>query len=275
MLKSSSRAAEGAAACVVSTDDQEAPLHYVGAHVYRVIPGAELSLAADPLHECALVLTAGSLDVQIDGGPVISLRGRTSVFDPAAPYVIYVGPGKGLWMQAQERCEVVWATARLEPGVVGMPCRIFGPDDMPVETRGEGVTERTVRHLLEEPGQAERLRLVEVITPGGHWSSFPPHKHDTEKPGVESLLEELYYYHIEPSHLWAFQRVYDSSGWGEALAVGDGDLVAVPRGYHPVSVPPGCTAYYLNIMAGTTREWNFTVDPAFSHVPGFSTPKGR
>jgi 5-deoxy-glucuronate isomerase len=143
-----------------------------------------------------------------------------------------------------------------------------------VEVRGDGVTERTVRHLLEGADDADSLLLVEVVTPGGHWSSFPPHKHDTPSSS-ETWLEELYYFRVRPEDTWALQYVYRTQDDGEALAVYDGDLVMVPRGYHPVSAPPGTDVYYLNVMAGPERVWRFSVDPAFSHVPGFSPPPIR
>lgn len=269
MLKRSPHPAASEDRCVVSTHEWDAGLSFVSASVHWLSAGEVLTLSSDAQHECALVLTQGALDVQINDEETVPLRGRQSVFDAEPPYVIYAPPNTRMALGAKAASEVVWASAVVEAAAACGTVHVYGPEDMRIEIRGEGVTERTVRHLLEEPGQAQRLRLVEVITPGGHWSSFPPHKHDTENPSVESRLEELYYYHIEPPSLWAFQRIYDGGKLSEPLCVGDGDLVAVPRGYHPVSVPPGCGAYYLNVMAGLTREWNFTVDPAFGHVPGF------
>ena len=100
------------------------------------------------------------------------------------------------------------------------------------------------------------------MTPGGNWSSYPPHKHDTEDPPRESRLEELYYYRFSRPQGFAFARVYTKDGrLDECLAPGDGDLVLVPEGYHPVGVPAGYDCWYLNVMAGPTREWRFTLDP--------------
>ena len=101
-----------------------------------------------------------------------------------------------------------------------------------------------------------------MFTPGGNWSSYPPHKHDTEDPPVESRLEEIYFYRFARPEGFAFQRVYTPDrSLDESLAPGDGDVVLVPRGYHPVGVPAGYDCYYLNIMAGPTRAWHFTIDP--------------
>ncbi|MCZ6861860.1 MAG: 5-deoxy-glucuronate isomerase, partial [Alphaproteobacteria bacterium] len=111
------------------------------------------------------------------------------------------------------------------------------------------------------PG-AESLLVVEVITPQGNWSSYPPHKHDTDALPEESLLEETYYHRLNPAQGFAFQRVYtDDRSLDETICVQDGDLVMVPRGYHPVGAPYGYELYYLNVMAGPTRKWVFQNDP--------------
>jgi 5-deoxy-glucuronate isomerase len=269
MLKYGSGSA-GSGAIVQATPDT-APLHYVGAVVHQMLPGMSLDLHTDGFHECALILLSGQIQVECDGIPSQTLSGRASVFDDRSPDVVYVPSYANVRVYADSQCEVVWASALLdEPS--HLAAKIYVSSDMRTEARGEGVTARQVRHLLEDPGQAIRLRLVEVLTPGGHWSSFPPHKHDRESPPQESKLEELYYYHVSPAGLWAFQRVYDDTGWGEAMAVEDRDLVIVPRGYHPVAAPPGVNVYYLNVMAGPKRDWYFTTDPKFGHVPGFQMP---
>jgi 5-deoxy-glucuronate isomerase len=101
-----------------------------------------------------------------------------------------------------------------------------------------------------------------VITPPGHWSSYPPHKHDRDAPPAESLLEETYYHRIDPAHGFALQWVYsDERDLDEAMSVRDRDVVLVPRGYHTVSAPPGYAVYYLNVMAGPTRDWAIANDP--------------
>jgi 5-deoxy-glucuronate isomerase len=147
-----------------------------------------------------------------------------------------------------------------------LPARVIRPEEISVERRGEGNTQRRVQHILDTDQEAERLIVVEVITPAGNWSSFPPHKHDNENPPYEAYLEETYYHHIQPTDGFAFQRVYNYEGFDEAVAVQDGDLVLVPKGYHVVSAVPGCDLYYLNIMAGPHRAWNYQVDPAFQRL---------
>jgi 5-deoxy-glucuronate isomerase len=129
--------------------------------------------------------------------------------------------------------------------------------------RGQGSNTRYVRDILPQTEPAEALLVVEVITPPGNASSYPPHKHDTDALPVESSLEETYYHRLDPPQGFAFQRVYtDDRSLDETMTVEDRDVVMVPRGYHPVVVPHGYTSYYLNVMAGPRRVWHFHNDPA-------------
>ena len=111
-------------------------------------------------------------------------------------------------------------------------------------------------------GEADSLLVCEVLTPAGHWSSYPPHKHDRDALPRESFLEETYYHRDRPPRGFGVQRVYtDDRSLDETLTFGDGDFVLVPRGYHTVSAPPGYDSYYLNVMAGPVRHWVVANDP--------------
>jgi 5-deoxy-glucuronate isomerase len=133
---------------------------------------------------------------------------------------------------------------------------------MAVRVRGEGTNRRFVRNILPDDQPAHSLIVVEVITPSGHWSSYPPHKHDSARQGKETALEETYYHRLAPAQGFAMQRVYtDDRSLDEAVVVEDGDVVLVPRGYHPVVAPHGYELYYLNVMAGPERKWIFHNDP--------------
>jgi 5-deoxy-glucuronate isomerase len=112
-----------------------------------------------------------------------------------------------------------------------------------------------------EDRPAESLLVTEVLTPGGNWSSYPPHKHDTDNLPSESYLEETYYHRTARREGFAVQMVYtDDRSLNEALQLRDGDVVLVPRGYHPVVAGPGYDLYYLNVMAGPHRRWLVTTD---------------
>ena len=142
------------------------------------------------------------------------------------------------------------------PASAGAPARVLPGDRVVPETRGHGAHERTILPILMGDEEADSLLVCEVLTPPGHWSSYPPHKHDRDAMPEESFLEETYYHRIGPPQGFALQRVYtDDGSLDETLVVHDGDVVLVPRGYHTVSAPPGYALYYLNVMAGPVRAW--------------------
>jgi 5-deoxy-glucuronate isomerase len=115
-----------------------------------------------------------------------------------------------------------------------------------------------------ESEPAESLLVTEVVTPAGHWSSYPPHKHDTDDMPNEALLEETYYHRLRGGSGFAFQRVYtDDRSLDEGIVVEDGDVVVVPRGYHPVAGDARTDLYYLNVMAGPLRAWRVSVAPGY------------
>jgi 5-deoxy-glucuronate isomerase len=142
---------------------------------------------------------------------------------------------------------------------------------VPVELRGAGQASRQVNNFCSpEAFEADKLIAVEVLTPGGNWSSYPPHKHDETRPGAEAELEEIYYFETEGL---AYQRVYGTHDRPiEVLAeVGTGDVVLIPHGWHGPSIAaPGYHLYYLNVMAGPEEEraWRFCDDPAHAWIRG-------
>ena len=181
------------------------------------------------------------------------------MFDGPAPPVLLAAPGLQLSVEATSPATIIVADA---PAAKVRRTRLFEPQAILVESRGVGSAERTIHHLLPPMVEAGRLILFEVFTPGGNWSSYPPHKHDTEDPPTEAYLEELYYYRFRRPEGWGFARVYTPDRSLDAsFAPGDGDVLLIPRGYHPFGAPAGYDAYYLNAMAGPNRAWHFTVDP--------------
>jgi 5-deoxy-glucuronate isomerase len=220
--------------------------------------------------ETALVVLAGTARITI-GQHVFEIDGRRSVWERRPPRLVLLSPGHDYAIEAQSEVEIVIAGAEAQ---AEREPRLFGPNEMVIEKRGEGQTLRYVNHLLPPSADAQRLIVVEVYTPPGNWSSFPPHKHDTDDPPLESYLEEIYYYHIEPPSGFALQRIYTPDRTLDAtLAAHDGDLVLVPRGYHVVANSPGHECYYLNVMAGVGRAWNFTLDPAYAALMNWQKPE--
>jgi 5-deoxy-glucuronate isomerase len=201
----------------------------------------------------------GTARIELDGVDAGSVGTRTSVFDGPPAGVVLVAPGVGVAATATRDSLVAIASAPAGPL---HRTAVVPADAIRAETRGSGVTERRVHHLMSPAMEAGRLIAFEVITPGGNWSSYPPHKHDTEDPPTEALLEELYLYRFARPGAFGFQRVYTADrSLDESYAVGDLDLVLVPRGYHPFGAPAGYDGWYLNVMAGPNRAWHFTVDP--------------
>jgi 5-deoxy-glucuronate isomerase len=247
--------------------------HWISFSTHLLETGASVAREGDG-REVAVVVLDGSVSISAAGRSLGEVGGRQSVFDDGPAPVVLVEPGLALEITALGAASVALAAA---PGGDVRETRLIDPGTMRVEARGSGMTTRTVRHLLPAEALAGRLILVEVVTPGGNWSSYPPHKHDTDDPPRECLLEELYYYRFALPQGFAFQRVYTPDrSLDEALTPMDGDVVLVPRGYHPVAAAAGYDCYYLNVMAGPVREWRFTLDPDHAWLMDWSpdVPRG-
>ncbi|PWI18292.1 5-deoxy-glucuronate isomerase [Streptomyces sp. Act143] len=154
-----------------------------------------------------------------------------------------------------------------------LPARYGPAPEVPTEKRGSGNRLRHVRNFASADAfDCDKLIAVEVITPGGNWSSYPPHKHDEHRPGEEAELEEIYYFEIDGPNGFGYQRVSPSrEGGSDVLAeVRSGDAVLVPDGWHGPSIAqPDHDMYYLNVMAGPgeTREWRICFHP--DHTEGY------
>jgi len=246
---------------IVNVTPERAGWTYVGFRALRLATGETESLNTGDKELCLVVLS-GTVDVTVQGQRFAGLGVRDSVFDDVAPAAIYVPPGQALSVAATRSAEIALCTAPASQAP--RPLRVIDPAGMRRSVRGTGSNTRYVCDILphDDPG-AEHLLVVEVITPAGHSSSYPPHKHDSETPPTETQLEETYYHRLNPPQGFAFQRVYtDDRSLDEACAVEDHDVVMVPRGYHPVVAPHGYALYYLNVMAGPQRFWVFRNDPA-------------
>jgi 5-deoxy-glucuronate isomerase len=235
----------------------------VGFAAYRL--GAdEVVHVFEPSREVCIVVLTGAVDIETADAKWSSLGSRDSVFEDSAPYAVYLPPGVRVTVRACRDAEVGVASA---PGKGMYPARLIEPSTMKRSTRGKGLNTRYVCDILPQTELAESLLVVEVRTPGGHASSYPPHKHDTDNVPHESSLEETYYHRLDPPQGFAFQRVYtDMRDIDESMAVENHDVVMVPRGYHPVVVPYGYESYYLNVMAGGQRTWHFRNDPAHEWI---------
>jgi 5-deoxy-glucuronate isomerase len=207
--------------------------------------------------ERGLVLLRGLFEVSWKGA-TYRVGPRLGVFTDY-PHAVYLPPGVTFRITALEACEIADcrapAAGRCEPQVVG-------PDGCGYEIRGGGNATRQIIDIMPPAFPAERLLICEVFTPGGNWSSYPPHKHDVDDPPREVDLEEIYYFRYQDADGYGFQRVYNGQR-DDTLRVADGDVVAVRDGYHPFVTAYGYDAYYLNVLAGDRRSMAASDDPRY------------
>jgi 5-deoxy-glucuronate isomerase len=236
----------------------------------RVVRLGELVLETGD-REFAVLPLAGGLTVEVDGRR-FDLAGRDSVFTRVSDWAyLPVGASARLAGEAEVALASARAERRFEPAYVPA-------DAVPVEIRGAGSSTRQVVNFMSPEGfaTAERLICVEVLTPDGNWSSYPPHKHD-DTPDSPANNEEIYYFRIgragEPGTSadgFALHRTYTADGAIDAtVVVRDGDAFLVPRGYHGPSVAaPGYPLYYLNVMAGPNEQRTMAIvdDPPYAWV---------
>ena len=231
---------------------------------FRVVHFADETLVEGNTHgdEVAIVLLRGECRVTADGtsweiGP------RAGVFE-ALPWTVYLPRDTAYRLEPRADLELAVARApcerRLEPV-------LQRPEEVDVEVRGAGNATRQINNMIQPGFPAERLLVVEVLTPGGSWSSYPPHKHDENRPPDEVVLEEIYYYRAPAREAFAVQRLYsEDRGVDLTATVRDGDLLLVPYGYHPFCAAPGYDFYYLNALAGDHHSMAASDDPALAWV---------
>lgn len=244
---------------------------HTGLAVASLADGARLDIAADG-SERVIVPLAGRVKLSFGGGSV-PLERTGTVFDGPAD-VAYVPRGSNFSITAEGAARVAICSA---PAGTDHPFQVVRAADIPVEMRGAGNASRQV-HNFGTPDvlQADSIICCEVLTPAGNWSSYPPHKHDVERPGQETQLEEIYYFEVQPDGRAApdphgYQVVYgsDERPIDVDTRVRGGDVVLVPYGWHgPSMAPPGYHLYYLNVMAGPgpERAWRIVDDPDHAWV---------
>jgi 5-deoxy-glucuronate isomerase len=181
---------------------------------------------------------------------------RTDVFTERAT-AMYVPPGTELTIHAESPLEAILFSTEADPG--DAPA-LIAPDGVKVAARGRGNYTREVHNIMVDDPYARRLMVGETFNPPGNWSSFPPHKHDGRDG--EPVLEEVYYYRVDPPQGFGHQMLYTEDGECVTHTVRDGDAVLLPYGYHPVSAPPGYRLYYLWALAGEHRNLALHEDPA-------------
>jgi 5-deoxy-glucuronate isomerase len=246
-----------------AVDPTSASWRYLSFRVERLSDGEQVSRETGD-EEVALVPLSGSCAVE-SGDERWELGGRASVFD-GMPWALYLPRESDYTVVAMGDVEVAvcgaLADKRLEP-------RLVRPDEVEIEVRGSGNATRQINHIIKPEFPAQRLLVVEVFTPAGNWSSYPPHKHDEDHPPGEVVLEEVYYYRTqtEPAGAFAVQRLYSPQhGTNVTETVRDGDIMLVPHGYHTTAAAHGYDLYYLNGLAGDRRSMASADDPALAWI---------
>lgn len=227
-------------------------------------------------HELALVVLGGVLDIASNRGRWQEVGRREHVF-AGLPYTLYLPRRSELTVTARRASEFALAWV---PTDQDHPARLIPPAEVKVEVRGGDNVTRQVNDMIPPGFDCHRLVVVEVYTPGGNWSSYPPHKHDVRRVDaagnlIEADLDEIYYYRFDRPEGYAYQRVYTDETSPlhragspiDALCIlRENEVMLVPEGYHPVASPPGYTTYYLNVLAGSDQVLTAADDPRYTWV---------
>ncbi|GAB4575412.1 MAG: 5-deoxy-glucuronate isomerase [Anaerolineae bacterium] len=226
--------------------------------------------------ENAIVILGGVCNIHTSDGTFMQVGRRPNVFS-GMPYALYLSRHRDFTIEA--------LTDGLEfascwvPTDEDHPTRLVTPEMCAIEIRGGGNATRQITSIIPPGFDCHRIVCVEVYTPSGNWSSYPPHKHDVHREDdagnvLEADLEEIYFYKIDHPNGYAYQRVYTADRRIDALMMAENnDAILVPEGYHPVVSAHGYTTYYLNFLAGSAQSLANSDDPAYAWVKSTWTNK--
>jgi 5-deoxy-glucuronate isomerase len=242
---------------LLSVPRERAQWEWMSFFVHRMGPGHSKDICAKQ-EEIALIFLGGRCSANWGQGHH-QIGGRENVFS-GLPYAIYLPSGAQAHLETEGTCE--FAECRVPSTATKLKPQLITPEDVKTSLRGGSNASRQIVDVMPPDFPADRLMVVEVYTPSGNWSSYPPHKHDIHNPPDEVDLDEIYYYRIDRPKGYAHQRLYTRDGRRDyTLTVRDGDAVLVRDGYHPVVAGHGYNIYYLNCLAGSARLLANTEDP--------------
>jgi 5-deoxy-glucuronate isomerase len=255
---------------------------YVHFAVRQIAPGQPWAHNTGA-EECCLVLLSGHCEVSFGTHEETrreTLGPRRSVF-AGYPHAIYLPPRTAFRVVAGERTELADGRAPAfakatagRPAGTKLEAKVIRPEQCGFEIRGGGNATRQIVDIIPPGFAADRLLVCEVFTPAGNWSSYPPHKHDVDRPPGEVKLEEIYYYRFEHPDAYGMQRLYDRRS-DRTMTVRHGDVVLIRSGYHPFVTAYGYNAYYLNVLAGTRRSMAASDDPRYAAMRAWPAPDTR
>lgn len=247
----------------VAIDAEKAGWRYSGIHVAKLAAGGRIE-RPESEYEWIAVPISGQYTITVEGEEH-QLNGRDNVFASGTD-VLYVPRDTTATISSASGGEIAFPAAKAQRK---LSTQYLAAADTPIATRGSGNMTRSAREFCMAGGIAsDRLLALEVITPSGNWSGYPPHKHDTTAPDPhgEVALEEIYYFRVSDAPDgpgFAYQRVFtDDHSDDLTEEVHSGDVMTIARGWHGPSIaPPGYDLYYLNAMAGDERDWRSTTEP--------------
>ena len=239
-------------------------LRYIGEFGVLRLPAAQsYAFPAWPA-EALVHIIEGACDVALDGETIKALGTRPTPF-AGPPAALYLPPHTAFQVvalgQGVELTVTVAAGGPTASGVEQPRVTAIRPESLAPKLVGRDNWARTVTLLAPPHFPAERLILGETFNPPGNWSGVPAHKHDTFRPAIESVHEELYYFRADPPGGWGFERVYDPLGRDELLLVQDRVVTLKPRGFHTVAAAPSCTLVYSFVLSGPERNLVPFIDP--------------
>ena len=265
LIRSQDRGGTGVFARVTAA---QAGWDYLNMEARRLNTGEKWRGATDG-NEYAHVILGGVCAIRTSQGDFERVGGRRDVFS-GMPYALYLSRGVDFEIEAlTDGFEVAscWVASEEDH-----PARLVTPRDSAIELRGGANASRQINSILPPGFDCQRIVAVEVYTPGGNWSSYPPHKHDVHRVDaagklLEADLEEIYFYKLSRPEGYAYQRVYTDDRHIDAVMMAQNhDMVLVPEGYHPVVSAHGYTTYYLNFLAGSAQSLANSDDPAYAWV---------
>jgi len=235
----------------------------------RNLPAGKTWAGSTGENEMAIVLLGGTCRIETDKGNWDTVGHRMDVFH-GMPYTLYLPRRTAYTIQStgpSANLAYGWAAASMD-----FSPRLITPSEVEIEIRGGENATRQINKMIPPGFPCERLVVVEVYTPSGNWSSYPPHKHDVHRVDtngklVEADLEEVYFYQVTPRDGFAYQRIYtDDRRLDELILVKNDQLVLSPEGYHPVVSGQGYTSYYLNMLAGSAQSLASADDPQYAWI---------
>jgi 5-deoxy-glucuronate isomerase len=220
-------------------------------------------------NEMALVILGGNAKIETRDQSWDSVGSRENVFS-GLPTTLYIS--RNNWINIYAKSTTLEFGIGWSKAFSDHPTKLIKPEEVKIEIRGGGNATRQINQMILPGFDCDRLVVVEVYTPSGNWSSYPPHKHDTRKQDIkgnllEADLEEVYFYKVDKPEGYAYQRIYTSDRHiDELVMVKNNELVLSPEGYHPVVAAHGFNVYYLNMLAGSDQSLASSDDPEYAWI---------